>query len=570
MATIAGPRTGPAIPWHGNDPVLSWLGTARLLASGVVNACKVKDENESMSTPPKSPWSALFTEPVTSARELRRMIGINSGLLHPIFRRQNWILGDGEFDLILPSLCLTTLLLEDSSILPFIRGFLHKPLQRLDDERAERKYRQELYVFDWRSSNQDPHADQLDAWKSMAGLRRRIHYRFYPTKAYGETDTTDGPDPTLPTIRVTLNPGYLRALRRIRQLRHFPSTKKFSDPDALLRTRFHLAITLCHEVCHALGTAADITNTFHPDYHTGMTEWAKTHDRLPLEPFYRDYRISELGATFESVLFSGLIRPLATDAPAMADFKHLVIPYGFGIIEFPGAQGGALYADKERGTPGKWGVQSTWYAAIPMDYVWNMFSDRFWNEHVARANNVTALHPERLHEVRLMQRRDRSPSESPGLHQDRYLPGEMPRETFRRPWVRTLARERARIGRLLLQVTLFSSRSFVRAASSVFRFLRPVLMRAPWVTLWQVAASLAILMVSLHGSGILRPSKQVDVRYRSDIIRQWGERAAEQEGMVRPAVYVGTELNGLLQNADGFELEDWEVAEEIVCSLDWG
>lgn len=157
MSTTAAKR------WYGHNPIMKKVGLNKLLADGVINSERSgKDGSNPVPTTP----GELF----------RRTSGVGSGLIHPIYRFNNWKIRATAYNLLIPSLRLASMLLEDPSILPFFNGLLQKPLGRLGDAEAEKLYDQELYVFDWFTGNEDPYADQLNAWKKMANLSTRIEF----------------------------------------------------------------------------------------------------------------------------------------------------------------------------------------------------------------------------------------------------------------------------------------------------------------------------------------------------------------------------------------------------------
>lgn len=211
MTTIAGPRPSrprtpstpsnpstPAAPeyqltpsgikpWYGVDPILKTFPLQQLADEEIINGPPVYKDYGSKS-------GRVLTTP---AESFRRAAGEGSGLIHPIFRRNNFLCKSYDYDILLPSLRLASLLLEDPSILPFFNGLIDKPLQRLGDDRAERLYRQQLLVFDWKTGNDDPRADQLRAWKALADLGRKIRFEFHDIAgtAYMQTRPIPGPDP---------------------------------------------------------------------------------------------------------------------------------------------------------------------------------------------------------------------------------------------------------------------------------------------------------------------------------------------------------------------------------------
>lgn len=153
---------------------------------------------------------------------------------------------------------------------------------------------------------------------------------------------------------------------------------KFSDDEghswsreedsALRRSIFNLAVTMVHELCHALENAVtlrlDDSETYIP------------------EPFYSDHRIAELGYAFERVLFGGVIEPLG---------YYQAAPYGLVITEWPGiAEVGSEISpgvtnhsgSAERGSPIKYGCTKFAVYPIHMFYIAKFFTQEFWEREV--------------------------------------------------------------------------------------------------------------------------------------------------------------------------------------------
>lgn len=165
--------------WYGLDPILKTIGLDQLVAEGVTNLSRSARNHD-------SPSSAF---PATPGEEFRKAFPQGAGVIHPIYRKDNWMISQANYEVLLPAIRLASMLLEDPAILPFFRGLLDLPLKRLGDDKAEKLYNQKLYVFDWLSGNEDPWADQVDGWKAIANLSTRIRFEIVdmPGSAFMQT-----------------------------------------------------------------------------------------------------------------------------------------------------------------------------------------------------------------------------------------------------------------------------------------------------------------------------------------------------------------------------------------------
>ena len=202
---------------------------------------------------------------------------------------------------------------------------------------------------------------------------------------------------------VTINPAFRGALRDP-DLSGFPAAQRFnfSKADALLRTQLYFAITLVHEFCHALFYAMH-------DYRTE-----------PQEFFYGDHRIAELGFAFEQLCFSGMA---GVTGRVEKNVALLAAPYGLHVTRWPGAYEGPMVKvstyeagddeeDEEdegdyNGVDGEddddgssnsdfeehqlalksvaeAGVLFQTTYMLPVDYVFQFFTDRFWEHAVVQ------------------------------------------------------------------------------------------------------------------------------------------------------------------------------------------
>lgn len=86
--------------------------------------------------------------------------------------------------------------------------------------------------------------------------------------------------------KVALNSNFILQLKRLRSLK--PTT-----PDtisSIVRAQFFMAVTICHEVAHAVGFAVR--------YHNYVTE-----------PIWEDHQVPELGREWEQEVFGAILKP---------------------------------------------------------------------------------------------------------------------------------------------------------------------------------------------------------------------------------------------------------------------
>lgn len=165
--------------------------------------------------------------------------------------------------------------------------------------------------------------DHKDTCKALISMHPLIQFEWDDLGYYAETDDDpngkDGLDTqvdkalTVASV-VTIDESFKKALSTTTHFDRIPFAKrdKFGQEEALLRARLVLAITLVHEVCHAVFSAT-------------------VEDSLD-DSFYRDHRLAEIGSAFESILFNGSIDSVASNNP-------FLIPgyYGLSIVRWPGA-----------------------------------------------------------------------------------------------------------------------------------------------------------------------------------------------------------------------------------------
>jgi hypothetical protein len=138
------------------------------------------------------------------------------------------------------------------------------------------------------------------------------------------------------------------------------------DESALLRTQFSFAVTLVHEVMHALWITSTLSKLI-------LGPSGKNEVLLhPREPFFCDGRMNELGACWEDHVFGGVMHMLGKPTGA-------IMPYGMASVPFPGLSNyysGAV----NRNNPRKWGLEWQTEYPLEMKYIRRMFTSELWDE----------------------------------------------------------------------------------------------------------------------------------------------------------------------------------------------
>ncbi|KAH0338612.1 hypothetical protein KCU81_g7540, partial [Aureobasidium melanogenum] len=123
------------------------------------------------------------------------------------------------------------------------------------------------------------------------------------------------------------------------------------EESARLRVKFVLAVTMVHEVMHALWR-----NKFDPEE----------------EPFYMDTRAAELGFQWEQLLYSGRI-----DNPTQDRGSPDILSIG----KWPPPDNEEGESPTKIMSHKKWGSTNVWQRfAVEMSFVQNMFTHEFWSE----------------------------------------------------------------------------------------------------------------------------------------------------------------------------------------------
>lgn len=173
----------------------------------------------------------------------------------------------------------------------------------------------------------------------------------------------------------------------------FIKAESFDSDIATLPTHWLLAITLLHELCHAISNATT-------RYHRPNRE----------ESFFRGQRVSELGSALETVICGGCPCPSGVNSRLNLDGQpvaSLACPYGTKFSNWPGAKANDfLYANL--GSAAHTQVETIAFSHLASD-IHKFFTRRFWRREVG-SQGLEALRGRRIVGVRA---RPRVPPPSP-------------------------------------------------------------------------------------------------------------------------------------------------------------
>ncbi|TIA32572.1 hypothetical protein D6C79_09177 [Aureobasidium pullulans] len=370
LKLFAGGPTGPIV---GNDWILKGISLQQLDKQGYINLpsskfpIKFKDEfQDSADDHRTGPYYR---------RALRMQDEIE--LIHPIFDRSRWWRIDkNDYQLLVPSLMLASRILDEPHILPYIKGFLTKPLTRVNDAATEKEAGQPLYTFQSENLNAW-HSEET--WRTLKSMKQNIIFRFLPFHKDDVDDDTMGVTNDAPEDS-TIVPGACKAIITFNKelldvLQHKLKASNISRrwkpgtdaKSAYLRTQLLFAITAVHEVLHAIWR---VNNAKYSSTDPTITSAYKQ----PFEPFWRDQRMNELGNAWEGQVFGGTFWPIGTP-------KSAAVPYGLFSLPFPGLT--RVPPDDtviERGEPEEWGVNWSTMYPVEMEFVRSLFTHEKWRE----------------------------------------------------------------------------------------------------------------------------------------------------------------------------------------------
>lgn len=171
------------------------------------------------------------------------------------------------------------------------------------------------------------------------------------------------------------------------------------DPDARnRRVDFYIAVTLVHEVAHALALTS---YEFEPSVEDVWHDENDTRGIMKPEPFYKDHRLAEFGWVLESIMFGGVIFPMIHPVftnPQDSSSTAL----GLYTARFPGSfptTTKMVQAGTSRGTPAEYGLSHHVLYPLSMNDIHRFFTEDFWQSTVPRYG-LNAYRQRRWHGVR--------------------------------------------------------------------------------------------------------------------------------------------------------------------------
>ncbi|KAI9747447.1 MAG: hypothetical protein M4579_007463 [Chaenotheca gracillima] len=334
--------------------------------------------------------------------------------LHPIFNRHLFgSISDGYWSLIQPALKLATKLITNSAAMPFWHAILCGPLMRLPDDPLPHPPPSSLFSRLPASEKNPTRAkgdaagaltgEQVVATLSTLGLYRdMIEWRFceLPGWICGQSQRSMKAHPLGGNgCNVKLNFRYLAALEpsdihtytdhsgvTLPPTRYGPRT-----PSRMLRISFALAITLCHELAHAIWMGR--SGPLFP-YGAGTPPHSHPLQPSPLppceyEPYFEDDKLTELGYAWEQTAFGGRIYSFSNDFSCQFGIYFERWPPGADAS----LEWGAALASICRGPPDR---AHTTHWLVPMTHVRALFTNSFWEEDLMRHGSNGLKYPRTL------------------------------------------------------------------------------------------------------------------------------------------------------------------------------
>jgi len=379
-SVIAGVFEEPVVQPIGLDRTLRAIGLDELNNKGYINL-----PDSEFPIDPDFYSKAKAEEHVTGAY-IRHAHGWDPVIstIHPLFLPRKWKdVSKEDYELILPSIKLASRFLDEPQVLTYVKGFLARKLELINDAVAIQNAQQPLYMFqkiplEELTSRKIGKPDST--WSSLWDLKDCLTLQFTSKLPNGCVAVT-GPGSKSSTVapgrysgaksaNILLSVQFLRVFQRNLEASQYsePWEPGSHNESALLRTQFAFAVTLVHEVMHALW----ITST--PPYGpiatpSGTPEWIFN----PVEPFFRDGRMNELGSCWEDNVFGGMIHMLGRPTGA-------IMPYGLAAIPFPGLNHAYPGGTIDRLNPRKWGIEWQTEYPLEMNYIRRMFTSELWDE----------------------------------------------------------------------------------------------------------------------------------------------------------------------------------------------
>lgn len=257
--------------------------------------------------------------------------------IHPIFDFDLWS-EPGSRESLEPVLRLASLLLESPASQRFIYSRLYT------DHRIQKMYTYTKCRF--RRSQAPDDAVERGFQEATCYVAKRIGYRWEEFMDNAFAITTEIPDPnneSIESCKIAIKLSLFTWIQR--------SPVGPRDGSHIGRHRFNLAVTLCHEVAHAIDALAPSQ--------CGKTRWNAHH-------YFEDQEKSELGCAWEAeVLGFTADREINYGETSINAARHSSVRYSHQMLALPG-----------RNRPPSPGLSGY---IIPIDYIARIQRQIFWD-----------------------------------------------------------------------------------------------------------------------------------------------------------------------------------------------
>ncbi|OJD35731.1 uncharacterized protein BKCO1_15000123 [Diplodia corticola] len=294
----------------------------------------------------------------------RNELADNPRAIHPLFYQRQWLgVPTEDYVLLMPALQLATKLLTSPRFLVFWEAVLRRRRHiRTDGLRVMYGRLCDRVDLSHRHLNEVEERWILNVLLNLKNVHRfKFQEEFNLCDADATTDLVAHPGFGSYRTHASvsrISDEYLRLLRLFNQHEvpacgGIPSRWDRPTRGSILRTSFHLAKTLVHELCHALNNAIIPLCRGHPNPEIG----------IKIEPFFMDQNRCELGRAWESLVFGGHIDGIG---------DGLSMQFGLSVTKWPHpfSQEGEERAPSRR-------LFTTSYA-IPMAWVEALWTNDFW------------------------------------------------------------------------------------------------------------------------------------------------------------------------------------------------
>lgn len=290
--------------------------------------------------------------------------------VHPLFSQGQWLdVQTEDYVLLMPALQLASKLLTSPRFLAFWEALLlHRKPIRTDGLRT--MYGRSCDRLDLELSRPTPDSRRWVLTR-LRELTTVHNFKFDQESnlcdADATTDLIEQPGFTGRGLRNThasvsrISDAYLRLLRLYYEGGETPARGRIPRPQdrptggSILRTSFHLAKNLVHELCHALNNAIVPIHQGHPCPEVS----------IKIEPFFMDQRRCELGRAWESFVFGGHIDGIG---------DGLNMQFGISVTKWPHP----FSREGQERAPSRWPFTISY--AVPMPWVESLWTDSFWSQ----------------------------------------------------------------------------------------------------------------------------------------------------------------------------------------------